>query len=393
MNQQKHPTPNPDFTNTVTLILGIETSCDETAAAVVQDGRHVLSNIVASQHDLHEKYRGVVPEIASRAHLERINPTIEQALEQSKTTFDQIDAIAVGNRPGLIGSLLVGVSAAQSLAWSLSKPLIGVDHVEAHLYAASLVTRHTDDTPPSRPQYPALGLVVSGGHSSLYRIESPTELYLLGRTIDDAVGEAYDKAAVILELGYPGGPNVDRAANRGQPTTPLPRSLLNKDSLDFSFSGLKTALLYKVRGKPIQRDGKANFERDASSLTHQQRNNLAASFQDAATGALISKVERAIHQMDHAGCRPQSLIIGGGVCANSLLRERVKQLPQKHHDIQVFLPPLPLCLDNAAMIAGLAYEHLRHHRTDELSLPAMATTSGIAKTSCTGKFAHRKALS
>ena len=135
----------------------------------------------------------------------------------------------------------MGVSAAQSLAWSLSKPLIGVDHVEAHLYAASLVTRHTDNTAPSRPQYPALGLVVSGGHSSLYRIESPTELHLLGRTIDDAVGEAYDKAAVILELGYPGGPNVDKAANRGQPTTPLPRSLLNKDSLDFSFSGLKTA--------------------------------------------------------------------------------------------------------------------------------------------------------
>ncbi len=146
-------------------------------------------------------------------------------------------------------------------------------------------------------------------------------------------------------------------------------------------------------GEMIDAAFNAYFERDASSLTHQQRNNLAASFQDAATGALISKVERAIHQMDHAGCRPQSLIIGGGVCANSLLRERVKQLPQKHHDIQVFLPPLPLCLDNAAMIAGLAYEHLRHHRTDELSLPAMATTSGIAKTSCTGKFAHRKALS
>jgi N6-L-threonylcarbamoyladenine synthase len=230
----------------MSLILGIESSCDETAASVVRDGRAVLSNAIASQHDLHAKFGGVVPEIASRAHIERILPIIDEALESAQTGLNDIDAIAVGNRPGLIGSLLVGVASAKALAWALGKPLIGVDHVRAHLYAAALDAEPID--------YPALGLVVSGGHTSLYRVDGPLDMALLGRTIDDAVGEAYDKVAAILKLGFPGGPIVDRCAQRGNGTAVrFPRTLLDADSLDFSFSGLKTAVLYEVCGKPTGR--------------------------------------------------------------------------------------------------------------------------------------------
>jgi N6-L-threonylcarbamoyladenine synthase len=234
------------------LILGIETSCDETAAAVVRRGRPghgatVLSNIIASQNELHAEYKGVVPEIASRAHAERILPIVREALSQAGVSLRDIDAIAVGNKPGLIGSLLVGVAAAKALAWSLRIPIIGVDHVRAHLYAGCL------DAP--LPDFPALGLVVSGGHTSLYHCPSITQATRLGSTIDDAVGEAYDKAATILGLPFPGGPNLDRLAQRGDASrspTRFPISRLGRDSLDFSFSGLKTALLYAVRGVPAR---------------------------------------------------------------------------------------------------------------------------------------------
>jgi len=395
------------------LILGLESSCDETAAAVVEDGVAVRANIVWSQHELHERYAGVVPEIASRAHLQRLTPVVEQTLTQAGVTWERIDAIAVGNRPGLIGSLIVGVSAAKALAWSLGKPLIGIDHVRAHLWAAALVevesgewgvesgewkvesresrdgspARTTPHPPLSTPHSPlstphsplptpALGLVVSGGHTSLYAMHSPTDLTRLGATIDDAVGEAFDKAANILDAGYPGGPAIDRLAQQGNATNvePLPRSMLGPDSLDFSFSGLKTALLYRVRGKPIGRGKHATFERRAADLSDAQRADLAAAFQTAAVEAVIAKLERALDHMQRDGEPATRLIIGGGVSANSLLRQRVTELGEAR-GLPVHIPALRFCVDNAAMIAGLAYHPWTRGEHDSLDLPAIATTS------------------
>ncbi len=405
----------------MTLILGIETSCDETAASVVAGGCVVRSNVIASQHDLHREYGGVVPEIASRAHLERIVPVVERAMGQAGIGFDELDAVAVGNRPGLIGSLMVGVSAAKALAWSTGKPLIGVDHVRAHLYAAVLREvgangeggeGSAQDADQAGLAYPVVGLIVSGGHTRLYLVESPTRMTLLGKTIDDAVGEAYDKAAVILQLGYPGGPNLDRAAGRGDATRyDLPRSLLGKGSLDFSFSGLKTALLYKVRGTPRGRGQGAVFERSADDLTDEQRVDLAAAFQGAAIDTLMIKLGRAIDRLAGEGrtaypssaseavvsvtqvashpCGPagpgkmpglrsegrgvRGIVIGGGVSANSLLRRRVAELGEQR-GLAVHIPAMVYCLDNAAMIAGLAYHDLRAGRCDDLDLSVIATT-------------------
>lgn len=360
----------------MTLILGIETSCDETAAAVVTDGCAVRSNIIASQHHLHEKYGGVVPEIASRAHLQRIVPVLEEALAQAGVAFEDLDAIAVGNRPGLIGSLLVGVSAAKALAWALSKPLIGVDHVRAHLYAGFLKPLENSEaaSPSLEAVFPAVGLVVSGGHSSLFRVDDPLRTTLLGRTIDDAVGEAYDKAAVMLDLGYPGGPLLDKLAQRGNPRKfDLPRSLLGPESLDFSFSGLKTALLYSVRGQPRGKGREAAFERSAADLSEADKRDLAAAFQEAAIDALIVKVHRAIDTLTRDGAAPRSLLLGGGVSANSLLRRRAVELTQR--GLRVYLPPMDYCLDNAAMIAGLAHHQLHAGQVDDLALPVIATAS------------------
>ncbi len=363
----------------MTRILGLETSCDETAAAVVQDGRLVLSNVVAAQHNLHERYRGVVPEIASRAHLQNINPVIHEALEQACMTLGEIDAVAVGHRPGLIGSLLVGVSAAKTLAWATGKPLIGIDHVRAHLHAATLTT-HTGPDPvsteaPGPLAFPALGLVVSGGHSSLYAMTSPTDLTLLGSTIDDAVGEAYDKVAVILGVGYPGGPKLDKLAQQGNPTAhDLPRSMLKPGSLDFSFSGLKTAVLYTVRGFPKGKGANARFDRSIDDLTDTQKTDIAASFQAAAVDAVIKKLERAVKHMAADGLAPKSLVIGGGVSANSLLRTRVAGLGQKLN-LAIRIPAFAYCLDNAAMIAGLAHTHYQANDFAELDLPAVASGS------------------
>jgi N6-L-threonylcarbamoyladenine synthase len=350
-----------------TLILGIESSCDETAAAVVRDGRKVLANTIASQHDLHAKFGGVVPEIASRAHIERILPILSQTLEAADVGAEQIDAIAVGNRPGLIGSLLVGLSAAKALAWAWSKPLIGVDHVLAHLAAAGL-----DDEPVV---YPSVGLVVSGGHTSLYAVHGPLETRRLGRTIDDAVGEAYDKVATILGLGFPGGPKVDRRAQHGDPTQhTLPRSMLGPDSLDFSFSGLKTAVLYAARGKPVGRGPDRTFPRSQEDLNEQERDDLAASFQAAAVDALIAKLGRAIDHMTALGETPGGLIIGGGVSANSLLRQRATELAEQR-GLAIRLPAMAYCLDNAAMIAALGHYRFERGEVDELDLPAAPTTN------------------
>lgn len=345
-------------------VLGIETSCDETAAAVVRGGRTVLSNVVATQEQLHEEYGGVVPEIASRAHLERIHPVVRRALEVAGAGPDEIDAVAVGHRPGLIGSLLVGVAAAKALAWAWSKPIIGVDHIIAHLHAASLDA-------PRPPEFPAIGLVVSGGHTSLFAMRSPLEVECIGRTIDDAVGEAYDKAAMILGLGYPGGPRVDARAQRGNDEAlDLPVSRLEPHSLDFSFSGLKTALLYAVRGVPTGRGRGAAFERDASQLGEGQIDDLCASFQRAAVAALIFKLERAIEQRrENYGETVRAIIIGGGVSANTRLRFEAQALADRR-GLALHLPALAYCLDNAAMIAGLGCLRLQAGQVDDLTLSA-----------------------
>jgi len=351
------------------LVLGIESSCDETAAAVVEDGLRVRSNVIASQTDLHAEYAGVVPEIASRAHAERMLPVIRRALGDAGIGLGDVDAIAVGNRPGLIGALLVGVSAAKALAWSLGVPLIGVDHVHAHLYAGLL------DAPA--PAWPALGLVVSGGHTSIYLVRDPLQPERLGATIDDAVGEAFDKAAAILGLGFPGGPALDRLASQpgaDASTLDLPISRLSPDSLDFSFSGLKTALLYAVRGKPRPKAEGGGFERDAESLTDEQRRDYAASFQKAAVGAVTLKLERAIAHVRGRGLDCPTLLVGGGVSANSLLRSRLAQLG-KQEGLDVRLPPMPLCVDNAAMIAGLGERLLCAGRSDDLEMKAVPTTA------------------
>jgi N6-L-threonylcarbamoyladenine synthase len=376
------------------LILGIETSCDETAAAVVEDGRVVRSNVIASQDDLHAEYAGVVPEIASRAHVERILPVVRRAVADAGVHLPDLDAVAVGHRPGLIGSLLVGVAAAKALAWSLGKPLIGVDHVHAHLYAGWLEvpeqkapssthkaqskpgTQHetrTQDSGPGTQDFPALGLVVSGGHTTMYRCSSAIDFERLGGTIDDALGEAFDKAATILGLPYPGGPNLDRLAQRPDADDrahDFPVSRLSPDSLDFSFSGLKTSLLYAVRGKPLPG---GQFERDHTWMSEATRADFAASFQRAAVQAVLLKLERAVAR-GPGGTGFQTLLVGGGVTANSRLRRELTGFADAH-GLRIRLPALRFCMDNAAMIAGIGYPLLRAGRTSGLDLAAVPTTA------------------
>jgi len=327
-------------------ILAIESTCDETAAAVVVDGERVLSNVIATQFDLHAKYRGVVPEIASRAHLENILPVIRESLAKANYSLEQLDAIAVAHRPGLIGSLLIGVTAAKTLAWWLDKPLIAVDHVQAHLFSVALEGN-------ARVDFPAVGLVASGGHTALYHLRSFLDLELEGSTLDDAVGEAYDKVASILNLGYPGGPIIDKLALNGDPAAiRFPRTFLDRDSLDFSFSGLKTSVLYHVRGP---------LGRDEPKLTDQQTADIAASFQAACVDVLREKLRRAAARFN-----ARSILIGGGVSANRGLRAAMKDFP-----IPVLFPRPEFCTDNAAMIAGLAYLLLESGKTSGLDLDAV----------------------
>lgn len=346
-------------------VLGLETSCDETAAAVVEGGLRLRSSIIASQHDLHERYGGVVPELASRAHAQRLLPVIETALSTAGLGLRDIDAIAVGHRPGLIGSLLVGVAAAKALAWSLDLPLVGVDHVHAHLYAGLL------DAPEPTDPFPALGLVVSGGHTSLYHLDSWLAPRRLGATIDDAMGEAFDKAATILGLPYPGGPSVDaaaRAPGADDHAHDFPISRLSPDSLDFSFSGLKTSLLYAVRGTPLPG---GVFPRDHTWLSPASRADLAASFQRAAVAAVILKLRRAIQRPTDRPYR--TLLVGGGVSANTRLRAELHSLAQAS-GLRLVLPPMALCVDNAAMIAGLGHHLLEAGVRHGLDLQAHPTT-------------------
>ncbi len=362
-------------------ILGIETSCDETACAVVEDGRVVLSNVVSTQNELHQRYRGVVPEIASRAHLERILPVIDEALRAAGMGYRDVDAVAVGNRPGLVGSLVVGVAAAKALAWSLGKPIIGVDHVQAHLHAGDLMEKGATEM-PAPTEFPALGLIVSGGHTSVYLVESATQQALIGRTIDDAVGEAYDKAAVILGLPYPGGPNLDKLAasvefnikDARAGKYDLPQSLMGDGNLDFSFSGIKTALLYKVKGTPIGRGAETTFARTSAELPEDERARLAASFQYSVIETVIKKLGRALEVLRQGGIEPRSLIVGGGVSANSYLRKRAAEFAQRQR-LRLMIPAMRYCMDNASMIAGLAYHQAMAGRFDDLYLPTIATTA------------------
>lgn len=345
-----------------TCILAIESSCDETAAAIVLDGRRVLSNVVATQHDLHSEFGGVVPEIASRAHLERILPVVRSCLSEADVGFDRIDAVAAGTRPGLIGSLLVGVSLAKALAWSLSKPFIGVDHVESHLLAGLLDA--------SEVEWPALGLVVSGGHTSLYSMTGPLEPELLGATIDDAAGEAFDKAATMLGLPYPGGQHLDvLAESSGEPAAiTLPVSLLGRDSLDFSFSGLKTAMLYAIRGKPRRQGTRTVFDRELEDLGDLERGALAVSFRKAVVAALLAKTRAALQRTN-----VPTLLTGGGVIANRLLRRELEFLAREH-DLDLRLPDRAFCIDNAAMLAVTAHERFIRGETDPLETTAHPTT-------------------
>ncbi len=350
------------------IVLGIESSCDETAASVVRDGREVLSSVVASQYDLHEEYGGVVPEIASRAHERHIIPVLRGAIARAGIGQSEIELVAVGHRPGLIGSLLVGLSAAKALAWSLGSPLVGVDHVHAHLYAGMLER--------DEPAYPALGVVISGGHTSLYRMDSALRVKRIGATIDDAIGEAFDKVAAILGLGHPGGPKIDRlAASDGADDRAFrfPVSRLGGDSLDFSYSGLKTAVLYEARGRPAPpalsgRDPLPAPE--APELTPERVRDIAASFQRAAVRALTIKIGRALEHM--GDCR--SLIVGGGVSANTLVRSEMRRLGHEH-GLELVIPAMAYCVDNAAMIAGLGDRLYASGQRDDLHLAAVPTTA------------------
>ncbi|HEY3062940.1 MAG TPA: tRNA (adenosine(37)-N6)-threonylcarbamoyltransferase complex transferase subunit TsaD [Chloroflexota bacterium] len=333
----------------MTRILGIETSCDETAVAIVRDGRHIESNIVASQTDLHAQYGGVVPEQASRAHLRAIVPAMEAALAEADADWDDLDAIAVTHGPGLAGALLVGLNVAKGLSFARSTPLLGINHLEGHVYANWLDTS-------SEPSFPLVGLIVSGGHSDLVLSDGHGQYRRLGRTRDDAAGEAFDKVARLLGLGFPGGPLLEQAAVNGDPQRfALPRAWLEPNSWDFSFSGLKTAVRHTVRDLGLDPDHASPEERRSRLPVA----DLAASFQAAVVDVLAVKAARAAAEFG-----AQRLALGGGVAANRALLRRVEELAQ----LPVVCPPPALCTDNAAMIAAAGYFRFIAGQRDDLSL-------------------------
>ncbi len=338
-------------------ILGIETSCDETAAAVVADGRIVKSSVIASQTKLHEKYGGVVPEIASRAHIEKIYPVITEAIEQANVSKDDIDAIAVANQPGLTVALIVGVTAAKTLALTWDKPLLAINHLHAHLQSAMLAEADL--------QLPAVALIVSGGHTCLYDYHSPLEPKLLGSTIDDAAGEAFDKVANILKLPYPGGPAIEKIAKNGNPDAiKFPRSMLAPDSLDFSFSGIKTAVLYYCRGQDMKGENKVD------SMSAKQIADIAASFQAAVVDVLVKKTQRAVEKIN-----AKTVLLGGGVAANTQLRTALQNMcdstmPAK----KLLVAPKQYCTDNAVMVASLAYHKFKAGLFADLTLEPKASS-------------------
>jgi N6-L-threonylcarbamoyladenine synthase len=334
-----------------TRILGIETSCDETAAAVVEGGRHIASNVVASQVAVHAKYGGVFPEAASRMHIEAIEPVVREALAQAHIELDGLDAIAVTRGPGLAGSLVVGLNMAKGLALGTGLPLLGINHLEAHLYSIWLV----EDEP--EPEFPIVALVVSGGHTELILMEGHLAYQRLGSTLDDAAGEAFDKVARLLGLAYPGGPAIQKAAELGNPQAfKFPRAWL-EGTWDFSFSGLKTAVLREVLAR--QPKLRAGVEAPEPGLPVA---DLAASFQAAAVDVLVGKAVAAIE-----ACQARQVLVAGGVSANAALRKTL----QERSPVPVRLPPLSLCTDNAAMIAAVG--HIRHQagQRDALDIDAL----------------------
>jgi len=336
------------------LILGVETSCDETAAAVVEDGRKILSNEVSSQIPLHEKFGGVVPEIACRAHGELTVPIIDAALTKAGITLSDLSGIAVTAGPGLIGSLLVGVATAKAIAWGTGLPLVAVDHLEAHIYANNLAYD---------VEYPFVTLLCSGGHTALYLSESPLSHRFLGGTTDDAAGEAFDKASAILGLGYPGGPAIEKAGASGRADAiTFPRTMLSDESLDFSFSGIKTAVLYYVKGQ--------DASRPKQPPTDAMKADVAASFQAAVVDVLAAKLMRAA---ERTGVR--RIALSGGVAANKALRERLTG-EGSARGYTVYIPPISLCGDNAAMIAGLAWHTLKTGKASDITFDAYARRQG-----------------
>lgn len=328
------------------LTLGIETSCDETSVAVVADGRKILSNVISTQIAVHTKFGGVVPEIASRRHLEEINGTLDHALEEADAGFDDIDLIGVTNGPGLIGAVLVGVATAKALSFARDIPLVGVNHMHGHV--SSNYLQYPDLKPPF------LALIVSGGHTNLVEVTDYNECRVLGQTRDDACGEAYDKVARVIGLGYPGGPKIDRAAREGNgEAVRFKRVTLEKGSLDFSFSGLKTQVInyinqQKMKGNEIRTE------------------DVAASFQNAVVDVLVEKSMEAV-----LGAGEKKLVIAGGVAANSCLRARLQEACGSH-GIRLYMPEPVLCTDNGAMIASAAYYKYRKQGADDLTLDAYA---------------------
>jgi len=321
------------------LVLGIETSCDETAAAVIRDGREIVSSVIASQIKTHERFGGVVPELASREHLDKIVPIVEEAFTRAGISQDDIDGITVTMGPGLVGSLLVGVSYAKAMAFALHKPLVGVNHIEGHIYSVCF------ENPPV--EHPALALVVSGGHSNLFFVPAPGKYKVVSRTRDDAAGEAFDKVAKLLGLGYPGGPIIERLAREGDPQAvkfALPRMGDNRP--DFSFSGLKTAVTKHVREAGLQ--PVSNGEEPSQGIK-----DLAASFQHTVIRSLVSTTERVAAQY-----RPKTLIVAGGVACNGALREAARAAAEKL-GVPVYFPSPHLSTDNAAMIAAAGTVKLR----------------------------------
>jgi N6-L-threonylcarbamoyladenine synthase len=329
----------------VSLILGLETSCDETAAAIVADGRRILANIVASQVELHRQYGGVFPEMASRQHVLDIVPVIQQTLAQAETDWPALEAIAVTSGPGLVGSLLVGVNMAKAIAWARGLPLIGVNHLEAHLYANWLECASEDGSASTEPALPLICLIVSGGHTALVLMTEYGQYEILGQTLDDAAGEAFDKVARLLDLGYPGGPAIQAAAEQGDPQRfALPRAIL-REGYDFSFSGLKTAVLRLL--KQFERpEGQAE---EAAAEQQLPVADIAASFQAAVVDVLVAKTKRAAQEF-----QVREVLLAGGVASNRPLRERIRA----EIDLPVRFPPPVYCTDNAAMVAAAG--HFKH---------------------------------
>ena len=320
------------------LVLGIETTCDETAVAIVRDGREILVNLVASQ-EVHENFGGVVPELACRRHIEVLRPLVEQA--RSIVPLSSIDLIAVAYAPGLIGPLLIGLNFAKTLSLATSIPFVGVNHVEAHLYAAMM-----DSVP-----LPALGVVLSGGHTELLMIQALGSYRPIGKTHDDAIGEAFDKAARLLDLPYPGGPQIEQLALEGSPSITFKPAIVKGYPYAFSFSGLKTALLYRIRGQ--------NGKSPTSTLSRQEKADLAASFQEAAFATVCDKIIRASQEFS-----PHCIVLGGGVTANRRLREKLAEALS----LPLLFPPPGLSLDNGAMIAGLGYHIFNQRGADRHDL-------------------------